>query len=318
MKIFFKCLFLFLVTLCIASPAFAADYPKRTITVINAWLPGGQVELAFRPVMDEMTRILGQTMVLSPSAGAGGLIGTNKALQAKPDGYTLLLSTEGSIVSLTGLREVRFKLDDLVSIGSYATGPLSLCIGANDSRFTTLEEFVDYARKHPGEATIGITGMLSINHIAAALFIDAFNLNVRLIPFDGALQVVGALGSGHIDAGISELLYNESIKAVAMYLKERSPEFSDVPTFTEKGYPQVTWGNNFALFASANLPPKAIEVLRDAMTKAVKAPAVAENLKKLHFSPIFLSGAELDALMRTRSSQLSGLVAKGVIKPEKN
>ncbi|WP_281246535.1 Bug family tripartite tricarboxylate transporter substrate binding protein [Desulfovibrio litoralis] len=267
--------------------------------------------------MDEMMKSLGATMVLSPNAGAGGLIGTNKALQAKPDGYTLLLTTEGSMVSLVGLRNVRFGLDDWVSIGSYATGPLSLCINASESRFKTLEEFIAYAKENKGKVSIGITGKLSINHIAAALLIEAYGLDVRLVPFDGALQVVGAVGSGHIDAGISEMLYNTSIKGIAMYSKERNPNFPDIPTFTEKGYPQVNWGNHFALYASSKIPKESVTVLREAMTKAVNSPTSLDTLQKLHFNTIFLSGDELDALMRDRVAQLNKLVEKGVIEPEK-
>lgn len=317
MKMFCKGLLLCLFTLFSIFPASAADYPKRTITVINAWLPGGQVELAFRPVMDEMMKLLGVTMVLAPNAGAGGLIGTNAALQAKPDGYTLLLTTEGSVVSLCGLRNVRFGIDDFVSIGSYATGPLSLCINANESRFKTLEDFIAYAKENKGKVSIGITGKLSINHIAVSMLIDAFGLDVNLVPFDGALQVVGALGSGHVDAGISEMLYNPSVKGIAMYSAERNPNFPDIPTFTEKGYPQVKWGNNFALYANSKVPQEAVAVLRDAMTKAVNSPASLDTLKKLNFNPIFYSGAELDELMRERTVLLNKLIEKGVIEPEK-
>ena len=103
----------------LSAPALAAgDFPTRTINVINAWLPGGIGEMAYRPVGDELAKILKTNVVLVPSAGAGGLMGVNKALSSRPNGYNLLLTTDASLIGLSTLRKVRWSMDDFIPVGS--------------------------------------------------------------------------------------------------------------------------------------------------------------------------------------------------------
>lgn len=306
-----------ILSLCMAFSAWGADYPKRTITVINAWLPGGIIELGFRPVMDEMSRILGVNMVLSPNAGASGVIGTNKALASRPDGYTLLLTTDSSLVTLSRLRKVRFGTEDFQPVGTYGMSPISFCIRKGDDRFGNLDEFVAYAKAHPGELSVGLSGMQGTNHVAAAMAMHEMGLNLKLVPFDGALQVVSAVGSRHVDCAVTEILYNENVQPVAFFARERNPDYPDVPTFSEKGYPDIIWGSNFALFARAGTPPEAMDKLTAAMTQAVATPAARENLKKLYITTTFFPGPELQQMIAERSVLLQGLIDKGVMIPER-
>ena len=124
----------------LSAPALAAgDFPTRTINVINAWLPGGIGEMAYRPVGDELAKILKTNVVLVPSAGAGGLMGVNKALTSRPNGYNLLLTTDASLIGLSTLRKVRWSMDDFIPVGSLGSPSVGLAIRKGDPRFSTFE-----------------------------------------------------------------------------------------------------------------------------------------------------------------------------------
>ena len=304
-----------LLLLCLASPALAAEFPSRTITVINAWLPGGIVEMSYRPVNEELIKILDNHIILSPNSGAGGLMGVSKALQGKPDGYNLLLTSDASLLTLSTLRKVRWSLDDFIPIGSYGSTSYGLAVKKGDPRFNTLEEFVAYAKAHSGELTVGISGMMGTEHVGAAMMMSALGIKMKIIPYDGALQAVGAVGTGHIDCTVTPILYNETISPLAGFGDERYPAYPELKTFREYGY-DVEWGSNYGLFARKGTPAAQIAVLQQAMAKAVQKPAVLNNLPRVKMNPQFYLGQKWADLMVTRVKKVKDMIAQGVLVPE--
>ena len=301
----------------LSAPALAAgDFPTRTINVINAWLPGGIGEMAYRPVGDELAKILKTNVVLVPSAGAGGLMGVNKALTSRPNGYNLLLTTDASLIGLSTLRKVRWSMDDFIPVGSLGSPSVGLAIRKGDPRFSTFEEFVAYAKAHPGELSAGQTGMLGTEHLNSAIVYTALGIDVKLVPFDGTLAVVAALSSGHVDCTVTSMLYYEGIQPLAGCAGERYPTFPDMPTLKEKGY-DVDWGYTWGLFARKGTPPDQVKVLADAMRQAVQSPAVLSNLDNVKVNPTFMQGEEWATAIRERTEKVKSLVAKGIIIPEK-
>lgn len=308
-----------ILTICslVASSALAAgNFPSRTINVINAWLPGGIGEMTYRPAGDELAKILKTNLVLVPSAGAGGLMGVNKALSSRPTGYNLLLTTDASLIGLSTLRKVRWNVDDFVPIGTLGSPSVGLAIRKGDPRFSTLEEFVAYAKAHPGELSGGQAGMLGTEHMNSAIVYNALGIDVKLVPFDGTLGVVAALSSGHIDCTVTSMLYYEGIQPLAGCGSERYPSFPDMPTLKEKGY-DVDWGYSWGLFARKGTPPDQVKILADAMREAVKSNAVLENLDNVKMNPDFMQGEEWANIIKERTKKVEGLIERGIIIPEK-
>jgi len=314
MRIFKNTITLFLL-LCLASPAMAAEFPSRTITVINAWLPGGIVEMSYRPVNDELIKILNNNVILSPNAGSGGLLGVSKALQGKADGYNLLLTSDASLLTLSTLRKVRWTLDDFIPIGSYGSTSYGLAIKKGETRFSTLEEFIAYAKAHSGELTVGTSGMMGTEHVGAAMMMSALGIKMKIIPFDGTMQAVGAVGSGHVDCTVTPMLYNETIYPIAAFGAQRYAAYPELKTFREYGY-DVEWGSNYGLFARKGTPAAQVALLQQAISKAVQTEAVLANLPRVKMNPEFHLGQDWADLMANRVKKVKALIAQGILVPE--
>ena len=305
-----------LASLALVGTAFADDFPTRSITVNNAWIPGGIVEMSYRPCGDELAKILKTNVVLNPASGAGGLMGVNKTLQGKKDGYNLLLTSDMSLVGLSQLRRVSWNFDDFIPIGSYGSTSYGLVIKKGEKRFTNLEEFVAYAKAHPGELSCGQSGMLGTEHIASAMMQKALGIDYKFVPFDGTLAAVAAVGSGHIDCAISPMLYYDTITPIAACGAERFKDYPEVPTFKEKGY-DFTFDSSYGIFARKGTPEEQVRILREAMQKAVNSEANLQNLPRVRMNPIFYIGEDWENLMKDRAAELQELVKAGVIISEK-
>lgn len=309
-------IFLSLATaLCFMGTAMAADFPSKPISVYNAWVPGGIAEMAYRPTGDVLSKILKTNFVLVPSSGAAGLMGVNKALSSKADGYNILLTTEVSLLSLSKLRNVRWSIDDFIPIGSLGAGPAALIIKEGDPRFSNFEEFVAYAKAHPGELSCGQSGMLSAEHVGSAQVLSALGIDAKLVPFDGSLQVAAAVVSGHIDFMVTDMSYYEGVKPLVAVSPDRYPNFPELPTFKELGY-DVNWGPNYGLFVRKGTPEDQIKVLREALTEALKDPNTLEILKRMHISTQFYIGDEWKSIMQERAEIIDNLIEKGVLVPQ--
>lgn len=302
-------------SLVFVGTASAADFPSRSITVNNAWVPGGIVEMSYRPCGDELARLLNTNVVLNPASGAGGLMGVNKTLQGKKDGYNLLLTSDMSILGLSQLRKVRWNYDDFIPIGSYGTTSYGLVIKKGETRFTNLDEFIAYAKAHPGELSCGQSGMLGTEHIGSAMMKTALGIDYKFVPFDGALAAVAAVGSGHIDCAFTPMLYYDTITPIAGCGEERFKDYPDVPTFKEKGY-NFTFDSSYGLFARKGTPEAQIKILRDAMLKAVNSEANLNNLPRVRMNPIFYIGEDWENLMKSRIENIHYLIKEGIIVPE--
>lgn len=301
--------------LFVVAPALAADYPTRAITVVNPFLPGGVVDLAFRPISEELSHALKVNVINSPQPGAGGVVAVSKHMSAKPDGYTLILASDAFFMTNTNFRKVRFSMDDFIPVHSYGVTPMALAVKKDDPRFSTLEEFLAYAKAHPGELSIGQTGMLGVNHVGMARMESELGIKFKTIPYDGALATVGALASGHIDAAISEILYNREIAALALF-GDKSEEYPEVPTFRELGY-DINWGSNFGVWAIKNTPLEIIETLSKAITLALQKPNIIENLRNLGLGVKGFDSQEWPEVMKPRMAIVMDVIAKGLIVPEK-
>lgn len=299
-----------------AELAQAADYPSRPVMVVNPFIPGGIIDLSQRPVTMRMGEILKTNFVSQPQPGAAGILGTSKFLQVKKDGYSILVCSETFLVTNTFLRKVRFTMDDFVPLYSYTGNNMSLSVKKGDSRFDTLDEFIAYAKEHPGQLSLGQTGMLGTNHVASALLMSECGVDVKLIPFDGVVATLAALASGHIDAAISEIQYNPGVTALAMF-SEHSDDFPEVKTFVELGYPDVKWGSNFVFWAPKGTPQECLDILEKTIAEAVQAPECVETLKNMGMNRVYYNSKELTALLAERQAIVAELVAKGLLVPEK-
>ena len=216
-----------------------AAYPDKPVTVICPWAAGGGTDVLLRALSKEAEKFLGQTINVTNQTGGGGAIGHNAIRAARPDGYTVgMITFELNSLPPQGLFTYTWKdFDPLMRINS---DPAALTV-QKDAPYNTLQEFIDYAKAHPGEITIGNSAPGSVWHIAAGLFADKTGIDVKHVPFNGAQPAVTSLVGGHIKAvSVSSAEVRGQVEAGALKMlgvmgAEREKIFPDVPTFKELG-----------------------------------------------------------------------------------
>ena len=273
--------------LAAAVPARAQDYPSRPITVIVPFPPGGASDVVARIVTNQMSRILGQSIIIENIGGAGGTIGSERVAAAAPDGYTLLAAAMGSHVAAPVLTP-NLKYDPVeafVPIGITADSP-AVIIARKDFPARDLKEFVAILRQQGDAVKQAHGGIGSSSHMACLLFTAAIGARPTLVAYRGSGPALNDLMGGHVDflceqsVSVSEQVLANSVKAYAVSARERLAMLPDVPTAKEAGvnYEMSVWAG---LFAPKGVPPGVIAKLADALNRALDEPGVREKIARL-------------------------------------
>ncbi len=231
----------------VLSPAAAQSFPRKAVTVICPWAPGGGTDTILRALSKEAEKYLGQTITVTNNTGGGGAVGHSAIMQAPADGYTVgMITFELSSLPPQGLIPFDYKAyDPLMRINADAA---ALTVH-KDAPFNTLKEFIEFARANPGRVAIGNSGPGSVWHIAAGLMADKTGISVVNVPFDGAAPAVTALVGNHIRAvsvSVAEVrgqVQAGQLKILGVMDDQRNALFPNVPTFREQGVDVVfhTW-----------------------------------------------------------------------------
>ena len=268
-------------------PVRAQDYPSRPITVIVPFPAGGASDVVARIVTNQMSKILGQSIVIENVGGAGGTIGSARVAAAAPDGYTLLAAAMGSHVTAPVLTP-NLKYDpvaDFVPIGLTANSP-AVVIARKDFPAKDLKEFVAVLRRQGDAVKEAHGGIGASSHMACLLFTAEIGAKPTLVAYRGSGPALNDLMGGHVDflceqsVSVAEQVLAGSVKAYAVSATERLANLPDVPTASEAGvnYQMSIWSG---LFAPKGVPPEVIARLADALDRALDEPAVRERLAQL-------------------------------------
>jgi tripartite-type tricarboxylate transporter receptor subunit TctC len=263
------------------------DYPSRAITVIVPFPAGGASDVVARIVTNQMSQILGQTIIVENVGGAGGTIGSARAAAAAPDGYTLLAAAMGSHVAAPVLTpNVKYNpLADFVPIGITAHSP-AVVIARKDFPAKDLKEFVAVLRQEGGAVKQAHGGIGASSHMACLLFTEQIGAKPTLVAYRGSGPALNDLIGGHVDfmceqsVSVAEAVLAGSVNAYAVSAPERLTTLPDVPTAKEAGidYDMSVWAG---LFAPAGVPPEIVVKLAAALDKTLDDPTVRETLAKL-------------------------------------
>ena len=183
-----------LVLALVSVPA-AAQYPNRPITIIVPFAAGGPTDVAARIVGDHMGRILGQPMIVENLGGAGGTLGMTRAMQARPDGYTIAVGNMGTQSAAPALYP-NLKYDparSFAQIGLANFTPQAI-VGKKSTPASTLKEFIEYLKANSEKLTYGHAGVGSISHVSGLLFNHEFGLKPTLVPFPPSMRAVSSIG----------------------------------------------------------------------------------------------------------------------------
>jgi tripartite-type tricarboxylate transporter receptor subunit TctC len=275
--------------LAATAAADAQQWPTRAIRVISPFPAGSASDTVGRVVLDQVSQLIGQAVVIEARAGAGGTIGFATVAKADPDGYTLVTSSSSMATESVLHRTLPYDpVRDFVPVVLFGTQPNVLVVSAQRG-FKTVADLVAAAKAKPGTVTFASAGIGSSSHMAAERLRLAAKIDVRHIPFrEGGMTEVMA---GRIDfyyiplAAAAAALANKDLLVLAVSSPQRIPLLPDVPSVAEAGYPDAEFRFWSGLSAPAKTPRAIVDKLHDVTEQALAIPALREKLAKLGVSP---------------------------------
>jgi tripartite-type tricarboxylate transporter receptor subunit TctC len=312
-------LFAVAVLLLMVGRAVADDYPSRPITIVAPFPPGGVADLTARPVAAAMEKALKTSVGVVNKTGAAGAVGMQFVATSKPDGYTLLLALSSiSIIPeadrLVG-RPPTFTVDQFAPIALISADPTILVV-RSELPWKTAREFIEDAKKRPGQISYSSSGVYGTLHMAMELLSHAAEIKLRHVPFGGAAPALTAILGGHVDAlasGPAVVLPHikaGKLRPLAGWGDRRVAALPEVPTFKELGYPDAEFYIWAGLFAPRGVPEPVLAKLRDAMQSAVADPEFKAAMDKLETPIAFKQGEEFRKFFEADARRLAEGVRK--------
>jgi tripartite-type tricarboxylate transporter receptor subunit TctC len=302
------------------SPALAREpYPSRPITIVAPFPPGGVADLTARPVAAAMEKVLKNPVGVVNKTGAAGAVGMQSVAASKPDGYTLLLALSSiSIIPeadrLFG-RQPAFTVDQFAPIALISADPTILVVRA-EGPWKTAQEFIEDAKKRPGQISFSSSGLYGTLHMAMELLSHAASIKLRHVPYAGAGPALTAILGGHVDAlasGPAVVLPHVKagkLRPLAGWGDRRVAALPEVPTFKELGYPDAEFYIWAGLFAPRGTPEPVLEKLRDTVRAAVDDPEFKSAMQKLETPVAFKQGEEFQKFFDADARRLAEGVKK--------
>ena len=316
---FFCFIFLVVVAGCFVSQdsSFAAEaYPQKPIQVIVPFEAGGPTDIGIRVWTDQLRKFLKDQVIVINRGGAGGALGTRLVVDAKNDGYTLLGGSTTPIVvmPITNPKEVTYdSLRDMESI-AHCMALVNFMVVRGDSRFNKFEDLEKYVKANPGKLTMGVPGIAHPFFLFHILKEEGLDMN--LVVAKGAPQNVSYLQGGHVDVILiqvgmgSEYIREGKWKALAFFANKRLPDFPDIPTIAEKGYPKAAFPFWIGFYAPKGTPQSILDVVAAALREAAKDPEVVDKLNKLGYPIEFKTGREVRALIEEQQKVIREIAVR--------
>jgi tripartite-type tricarboxylate transporter receptor subunit TctC len=279
--------FAFGILLSCAAGVAKADYPDRPIRLIAPFPAGGLADVLARAVGDELSRSLGQPVIVENRTGAGGNIGAEAVAHSTPDGYTLLMTSAG-ILTANQFLYATMPFDpekDFVTVSNVADMPMMVVVGPRVEA-KTLKELVAFARANPGKLNFGSPGIGTTGHLGLAMFMHAAGIKLTHVPYRGAAPAITDLLAGQIDGVVDNpptvLPHIEAgkLRALAVAAKQRMALLPDLPTAAEAGVANYEASSWFGVVAPAGTPPAIVERLHKDIAAALRKPALQERFAK--------------------------------------
>jgi len=306
----------------LAAAAQAQPYPAKPLRMVVPFPPGGPTDIVARLVSQKMSEGLKQPVVVENRAGAGGVLGTEAAAKAAPDGYTLLMGTIGGLAVSMSLQPSRGydTLRDLAPI-TQAVTVTSVLVVHPSVPARSVKELLAIARARPGKLNYGSSGSGTVTHLAGELLKLMGGVGIVHVPYKGGAPALNAIVSGEVDLTYENSLIivphikSGKVRALAVTGGERSKLLPELPAIAETlpGYAASGW---YGLLAPASTPAAVIERLNAEAVKALRASDVAGKLSSQGAEPAPGSPAEFSAFIRREIEKWAKVVKAAGMKAE--
>ena len=309
----------------VSSASSQTSYPSKRITIVVPFAAGGSSpDIVGRMAAPILARELKVPVIVENELGAGGNLGAMRVAKAPADGHTLLMTTASFVTSPAMYTNPGFDpIRDFSPVTLVFTTPVLYTI-SNSLPATSVREFVDYAKKHPGQIAYGSAGIGSSSHLAVELFFDVFGINGVNVPYKGTSQAMPDLISGRIQffavplGTVLPYLKDKRIKAltIAIGSKARLPQIPDVPTTHESVAPNFEVGFWGGMLAPAGTPAPIVNRLQSILEQYFTGPEGRAKLDTLGAIAVVSKPDEFSAYLKSERERWGKVIEKAGIKPQ--
>jgi tripartite-type tricarboxylate transporter receptor subunit TctC len=305
----------------LAQPSFS-QYPAKPIRIIVPFTPGSATDTMARPVADKLSTALGQPVVVENRPGAGGTIGIAALAKSPPDGYTLAVVSTGHVVNPVLYASLPYDtIKDLSGVAPIAGQPCVLVVSPQLG-VKTVKDLVAMAKAKPGQLNYATAGTGSAAHICAEKFRMAAGIDAVHVPLKGSPESLTETMGGRTHYTWTPLstavgqIKEARLLALAVSTAKRSPQFPEIPTIAEAGFPKAEFNFWVGMLAPAGTPREVLARINSEVQKALAAPDMKERLANLGNEPMFMSPAEFDAFLREEYATLGAVMRAAGVKAQ--
>lgn len=307
-----------------AVPAFAQSFPSQTVRIVLPYPAGGSTDVLARALAQELSPVWGHPVVVENVPGAGSIIGAGKVATSTPDGHTLMVTIDATVVGNRFLfKKLPYDPDkSLIPITMLARS--ANFVFANPSvPVKNLRELVELARRTPGKVAYSSAGLGTPAHLVMETIAKREGVQFVHVPYKGVAPLVTAVVSGEVSFSVATpaasgaMVRAGKVKAIAITGPQRTKLFPDVPTTAESGYPYAIAWLWFGLFAPAGTDPQIVERIHRDATAILKQPQFTEKyITKFSLDLVASSPAEFADAIRADVANIAEMVKAADVRPE--
>lgn len=300
-------------------PALAQDFPSRPLSIIVPFGPGGTTDVLARVLGGEMSRLLGQPIVIVNKAGAGGTIGATEVANAAKDGYTMGMLPVGPMTTQPNLRRLPYGPDSFDYVCLVYSNPQLLLVRA-DAPFKAYGDLVAHAKQNPGKLNYGSSGIGSVPHLAVVALANAAKIDVFHIPHKGEADALASILGGRIEMFVSHPTFMTAhagkLRAVFVMAPNRLADHPNVPTLAEQGGPALSfevWGG---LTAPKGSPAPALVALENACKAGTSSETFVKKMESLQTPVKYMNGKAFESFVMAEFERNGRLLRESGIQKE--
>lgn len=299
------------------APGFAEEFPNRPITWVVPFAPGGITDTTSRIVAEEMSKALGQSVLIDNRGGGGGTVGTEQVARAKPDGYTMIYGTQGTMAAYVSLRK-NLPYDPLTSflpVHLVGESP-NLFVAYHGAPYNSVPEFIAYAKQNPGKVTFSSSGVGTATHLVAELFKTVAGIEMLHVPYKGSAPALNDLIAGRVDVmfdypvSVGPHVEDGKLKILATTAPERLRNIPNAPTMAELGLKDMTTQSWSSIMVPAGTPAPVVDRLAAAAHAALTSERVRTHFERFGTRPMMQQKAEMIPFIEKEITRWGDVIAR--------
>ena len=305
--------------LSLSNFSYAQLWPNSSVTFVTPLAVGSASDVALRIVSEQISKSLGQSILIDNQTGASGAIGAEKVANASPNGYVFCGCNNAILSVLPQLRKVPYNpLKSFKPIGMVAVLPTVLVVNA-DSPFKTVKDIIDYAKANPGKIEYASGGVGSPQHIAMSMFESMAGIKFTHVPYKGASQAAVGVAGGEVQVmfnaigTVLPLIKSGKLRPIAIAGSQRTPIMSDIPTVAESGVPGYSYASWVGIIGPAGLSDEIVAKLSGEILKTLAMPEIIKKLGDNGIDPYPMSASQMSAFMAADYQRMGRVIKEAGI-----